>query len=88
MADETNTIEELIADMRHRIRRMPRVIPVLESLLEHLKHADVTEADHEEIVKWLHFAVRSPRMAELVYCMARLVTQRDPKKPAVPSMRN
>lgn len=89
MADETNTIEQLIVDMRRRLKKTPRVLPVFESLLEHLEHVDVTEAEHEEIVKWLHFAVRSPRMAELVYCLARLVVQATSgPEPSPPPMRN
>ena len=48
MADETNTIEQLIVDMRRRLKKTPRVLPVFESLLEHLEHVYVPEAEHEQ----------------------------------------
>ena len=71
-ADETS-IEVLIADIRCRLGKQPRLIHVFELLLEHLEHVEVSASEQEKALGWLRYAVESPRMAELVYGMARLI---------------
>ena len=73
MPARANEIEALIADIRDRLGKRPRLIHVLDLLLEHLEHVEISASEQEEALGWLRYAVRSPRMAELVYGMARLI---------------
>ena len=88
MADETRTKEALIADIRLRIEKMPDVIAVFESVLEHFEHADMTREERAEVIGWLHFAVRLPEMTVLVYQMAQLVLDRRKSASRAGGMRN
>lgn len=73
MPTRADEIEALIADIRSRLGKRPRLIHVFELLLEHLEHVDLSASEQEEAVQWLHYAVKSPKMAELIYSLARLV---------------